>query len=250
MLKAERQQIILNKIKSGARVTSLSLSSELNVSDDTIRRDLNELAREGLIQKVHGGAIPKPSAPANYLERLHYGEANKQVLAKKLIPLIEPGMVLLIDGGTTNLLAVRQFPPDIALTVVTNSLPVASELSGYPNVEIIMLGGGIFKPSQVTVGTEALERLNEIYSDLCLMGTCSLHHELGLTSTNKEEAQLKQKMVKSSRKVILMATNDKLNTASNFKVCDVEAIDYLIPEENAASDLLELYQKSGIKIIK
>ena len=249
MLKEERQQYILNKLSEADRVTSLELSKELNVSDDTIRRDLKILADEGLILKVHGGAIPKPSAPISYLERLNYEEHKKIALAKHLTPFIKSDMVLLIDGGTTNLIAVKQFPRNISLTVVTNSIPVAAELSSYANVEIIMLGGNILKSSQVTVGIEAIESLDGIYADLCLMGTCSLHSDLGLTSTNKDESMLKKRMIDSSKKVLLMATNDKLETASNFKVCETEAINYLIPEESADSLILAKLEKKGIEII-
>ncbi len=250
MLKEERQQFILKRLSEGERVTSLELSKELNVSDDTIRRDLKVLADEGLIQKVHGGAIPKPSAPVSYLERLNFEEHKKTALAKKLLPMIKSGMVLLIDGGTTNLIAVKQFPTNISLTVATNSIPVAAELSAYPNIDIIMLGGNVLKSSQATVGLEAVQALDMVYADLCLMGTCSFHSEIGLTSTNKDESLLKSKMVKSSKKVLLMATNDKLETASNFRVCDTDQIDYLIHEDDASEEIIKSFKSRGIEIIK
>ncbi len=248
MLKEERHQYILNKLNSSDRVTSIELSKELNVSDDTIRRDLNWLADEGLIQKVHGGAIPKPPAPTDYLERLHFGEKTKQRLAKKLPDFLFQDMVLIVDGGTTNLIAMRQLPPTIRMTVVTNSIPVAAELSAHQHVEIIFLGGNILKSSQVTTGMEAIQTLNGIYADLCLMGTCSLHHKVGLTSTNKDESALKKKMVESAKSVLLLATADKLDTASNFKVCKSKEINYLVTEEHLDAEIIEGFSQKGIEI--
>ncbi len=248
MLKEERQHYILNKLREDERVNSLELSKELDVSDDTIRRDLTELAREGLIQKVHGGAIPKPPAPIGYLERLHYGEKTKQQLAEKLPDFLFPGMVLIVDGGTTNLIAIKQLPPTIKMTVVTNSLPVAAELSRHEYVDIIFLGGNILKSSQASIGSEAMDTLDNIYADLCLMGTCSFHPEVGLTSTDKDESALKRKMVSSSKKVLLLATEDKLNTASNFKVCPPGDIDFLVTEKSVEKEVLNAFEKQEIEI--
>ncbi|NJO01651.1 MAG: DeoR/GlpR transcriptional regulator [Bacteroidia bacterium] len=247
-LPEERWEYILAKLHQNQKVISTELSAELGVSDDTIRRDLHRLAEDGLIKKVHGGAIPRSAHPLEYRDRLQYAVAEKQVLAKKAQKLFQNGQILLIDGGTTNMELVRQMPDMLEVTVFTNSLPIALELSAHPQAEVIFLGGKIFKSSQVAVGPEVIKSLESFRADWCLLGVCSIHPELGLSVPDREEALVKQKMVETALHTVALATHDKLNTADHYRVCAYNQLDYLLTDDRADDDLLMPYRGKGVEI--
>ncbi|MEK7435077.1 MAG: DeoR/GlpR family DNA-binding transcription regulator [Cyanobacteriota bacterium] len=249
MLKEERLDYILKKLGVDNKVLSTQLSKLLKVSDDTVRRDLHELSIKGLIKKVHGGAIPKTSIPLNYNERSNYSEEEKHDIAKKALSLIKENQVIIIDGGTTALEVVRLMPIKFKATIFTNSLPVAMELTDYPNINLILLGGTVLKRSKVTIGLENINTLEGIRADLMLLGITSIHPEIGLTLTNWEESKVKKKMIEVSNKVIALATNDKLDRADNYFVCSYKDIDILILDKNIDPIKLESYQNKGVEVL-
>ncbi|MDJ1499808.1 DeoR/GlpR family DNA-binding transcription regulator [Xanthocytophaga agilis] len=249
MLKEERHQYILQKLLENRKVVSLELQKELQVSDDTIRRDLQELADIGLIKKVHGGAIPKPKLPYDVNERLHISQTEKQIIAEKAIDLFSNDQVIVLDNGTTNLLVAKLLPTTLKATIFTNSLLIAQELVTHPEVETIMLGGKIFKQAQAAVGIETIESLAMIRADWCLIGVCSIHPEIGVTSQSREESQVKRKMVEVSQKIIATATYDKMNTAENFLVCPTEHLDILLTDDRIDKALLKQYEEMDIHIL-
>ena len=129
MLKEERHQYILNRLNENYRVYITALSQELGVSDDTLRRDLIDLDEQGLLTKVHGGAIAKSGISHLFVDRLNLGIVEKQEIASKVIPLFQPGDIVLIDGGTSNLEVARQIPANMELTIYTNSFPIVNDES-------------------------------------------------------------------------------------------------------------------------
>ncbi len=249
MLKEERQQYILQKLQENRKVISLELQKELQVSDDTIRRDLQELAEIGLIKKVHGGAVPKPRLPYDINERMHIQEAEKQIIAEKAVQLFVDNQVIVLDNGTTNLLIAKLLPPTLNLTVFTNSLLIAHELLTHPTVDIVMLGGKIFKQAQAAVGLETLESLAQIRADWCVIGVCSIHPQIGVTSQSREESQVKRKMVEVSQKVIATSTSEKMNTAENYMVCPTESLDILITDNRVEANLLVAFEELNVQLL-
>ncbi len=151
MLKEERHQYILNRISKDNRIYVTTLSIELEVSDDTLRRDLAELENKGLLTKVHGGAIAKSGISIEFTDRLNTATAVKQQMAAKVIPLFNDGDVILMDGGTSNLEVARQIPKDMKLTIYTNSFPIINELFNHPLLDLVFLGGRVFLSSRVTL---------------------------------------------------------------------------------------------------
>lgn len=251
MLREERLRIILSKLQNHARVASVALSDELGVSDDTIRRDLNELAESGLLRKVHGGAIPtvpKAPAPLKLSERVLYAQSEKEEIARKAVKLFRNGQSVILDNGSTNMLIARSLPPDLQATVFTNSIPIAQILSEHPSVEVILLGGRIFKRAQVAVGAAVVSALDELRPDFCILGVCSIHPEVGLTTPDWEEAQVKQKMVQVSQKLVATAWRDKLNTAETCRVCACDELDLLVVESSIAPEKLDVYRKLGVEV--
>lgn len=251
MLREERLQYILRKLETNQRVSSVELSEELSVSDDTIRRDLNELADSGLIRKVHGGAIPtipKAPAPLKLLERLTYAQAEKQVIAQKSLQLFQDGQTIILDNGSTNMLIARSLPAQLSVTVFTNSIPIAQILCEHPKAEVVLVGGKVFKSAQVSVGGGAINVLSKIRADLCIVGVCSIHPNLGVTTPDWEECLVKQKMVEVSEKVVATAWRDKFNTADTCQVCDYADLSLLITDSTMTTLQLADYQGKGVEI--
>ena len=249
MLREERLQIILKMLDTNQRVSSVQLSEILNVSDDTIRRDLNELAENGLLKKVHGGAIPKSPSPYKLTERINILHEEKIVLSQKAQQFFKDGQVIILDNGSTNMEVARLMSPDLKATVFTTSIPIAQILCEHPNIDLFMLGGRVFKDAQNTYGTEVIELLNKIRADIFLLGVCGMHHKIGITMPDWDESTVKRKMAEISEKVIALVTADKLNTAENYVVCSYQQIDVMLTDDTIDESQLVDYQGLGVKIL-
>jgi DeoR family fructose operon transcriptional repressor len=152
MLREERYNYIVNEVKIRNRVLLTDIARKLNVSEDTIRRDLNHLDEQGKIKKVHGGAISSSFHLYSYREDQIYAHEHKSTIATKAVKLLHENCVVLMSGGTTNLELARLIPDNISLTVFTPSLPVAMQLIAHPLVETIFIGGRLSKDAQIALG--------------------------------------------------------------------------------------------------
>lgn len=248
MLKKERHAYILKQINLHNKVLSSDLCALLKVSEDTVRRDLQELHDEGRLDKVHGGALSK-----SFHFTLHqpeiYSAPQKQIIAQKAISLIKDGMLILLSGGTTILEMVRCLPDNLNTTFITVSLPVALELLKHPTCEVIFLGNKLVKDSQIAVGAEVIQRLSEINADLCFLGTNSIDPEKGITDIDWEVIEVKKAMLRSANKIICLSIAEKLNTSQRLQVCKLNEIDVLITEMSPDNDLFVPYIKKGVKIL-
>jgi DeoR family transcriptional regulator, fructose operon transcriptional repressor len=249
MLKDERLNFILGEIKHKNKVLSTDLSLSLNVSEDTIRRDLKELADMGKIKKVHGGAISNYTNPFNFHDREVYAQESKLKIAQKAISLIRNGQVIIMDGGTTNTEFARCLPEHIKATIITNSLPVAHILTDHPNIELIFIGGRVLKNAQVTVGIDVVEVLSEIRADLGILGTRSIHPEIGITEIDWEETKVKQSIVKNSAELICLTISEKLSTTQPYYVTGIQSIGILITELDTDDVKVLPYRKLGVEVI-
>lgn len=249
MLKEERYHYILEKLQAHQKVRSSELSEELRVSEDTIRRDLKELAELGSLRKVHGGALPHAPIPLNYKERETYAQENKLIIAQKAVRFVASGQVIILDGGTTTLQIARLLPADLQATVFTNSPHIALQLAEHTGVEVILAGGKLFKSSLDTQGAETIETFRNVRADVCFLGVCSIHYEIGLTVPDREEAQVKRAMIASAAQTIALATAEKIGTAEAYVVERLQAIDILVTDGLADEEILRLYRERGIDII-
>ncbi|MDO4165151.1 MAG: DeoR/GlpR family DNA-binding transcription regulator [Bacteroides sp.] len=249
MLKEERHQYIINRINQDNRIYVTDLSAELGVSDDTLRRDLVELENQGLLTKVHGGAIAKSSISIRFAERLNTGTLVKQQMAAKLVPLFKEGDVILIDGGTSNLEVARQLPRDKKFTVYTNCLPIAIELSTHPKVELIFLGGKVFSSSQTTVGVSVFQMLQSVYPDWVIIGVSDLHPQKGLMTSDHEEAVIKRSMVLQGAKRVVIADANKLDTARSYHVASLAEIDYIVTEDSKVDYIRQHWPAYSYQVI-
>ena len=249
MLKEERHQYILGRISQDYRVYITTLSMELQVSDDTLRRDLMELDERGLLTKVHGGAIAKSGIPIGFANRVNIGIAEKHQMAAKVIPMFRPGDILLIDGGTSNREVARQLPQDIELTVYTNSFPIVNVLLGHTNIDLVFLGGKVFPSSQVTVGVSVFQALQMVRPDWLVLGICDVHPQQGLTVPDREEALIKRFMIERARKRIILADSSKLNRAEAYSVAALGDIDYLVTEDSKVEYIRQNWPKLSYEVM-
>jgi DeoR/GlpR family transcriptional regulator of sugar metabolism len=248
MLTAERRNEILVRLNRDGKVVASELVDELGVSEDTVRRDLRELAADGLAQRVHGGALLPTTPMPSFAQRLQVSREAKGHLAEAALPLLEAAQVIVLDGGTTSLELARRLPPHRDCTVLTNSPPVAAALAEHAAVEVILIGGRLLKEAQVAVGAEAISALHNVRADACVLGICSLHPELGVTTLEHDESYVKRAMVESSAEVIALATADKLNTAAPWVVSPLADVTHLVTD--ADEDLTADYAAAGVSVVR
>src|SRR5664279_4292408 len=229
MFKNERHAFIIRQINLHNKVLSSTLSVQLQVSEDTVRRDLAELADSGEIIKVHGGALSK-SYHYPVQQNTVYAQDEKKVIAKKAVALIKPGMTVLTEAGTTMLEMVRMIPDDLEATFFTISPLIALELADHPLLTVIMIGGQIDMSSQINIGAKPVSELAEISVDLCFLGAYGLDSKAGLSEVEWKVAQVKKAMIKCSSKLAVITISEKVNSILKMKLCSPKQIDYLITE--------------------
>jgi DeoR/GlpR family transcriptional regulator of sugar metabolism len=249
MLTAERRQSILATLRSDGKVLASDLSVALGVSEDTIRRDLRELAEAGLLQRVHGGALPRSPAAASFAARQSQAPAAKQAIAQAAGQLVRDGQVIILDGGATTLQVAQRLRLDLRATVVTNSPPIAVALAEHPQVEVVIVGGRLYKDSLVAIGAGAVETLRAIRADICMLGVCSLHPQDGISVPDLEEAHVKRAMVAGAAEVLALASAEKLGTAAPYIVGPIGDLTHIVTEREVPEEVLAPYQAQGITII-
>ena len=247
MLTAERRQEILVRVERDGRVVASELVSSLGVSEDTVRRDLRDLAEQGLLHRVHGGALASSPPAASFTQRLEIAHEAKAALAEAALPMLLGARVIVLDGGTTTLEFARRLPLLYDGTVVTNSPPVASSLANHPRAGVMLVGGRLLKESQVAVGAAAVEAFHTVRADICVLGICSLHPDVGVTVPDDEEAYVKRAMIASAGEVIALATADKLRTASPWVVAQLADLDHLVTD--GGGELTRPYTSAGIDVV-
>jgi len=248
MLKRERQAFILREINLHNKVLSSDLCSQMNVSEDTIRRDLIELSDDGKLIKVHGGALSKSFHSASSSNHV-YSLDEKKTIANKAVRLIEDGMFVLTTGGTTIVELAKALPVELRATFFTGSLQAAREYVHHPNIEVIFIGDRISKSSQLTVGGEAISRIRQIKADLCILGTNAIDIEHGVTDNDWEIVQVKKAMIESSKKVVSLTISEKLNSSQRLQVCRLEETDVLITELRPDDAVLKPYLDLGLQVL-
>ena len=248
MLKKERQAYILHQVNLHNKVLSSSLCTEINVSEDTIRRDLQELSEEGKVIKVHGGALSHSFNQVYFSTNGVYSQNQKKTIALKAIGLINNGMFVLTSGGTTIIELARSLPPQLKATFISGSIPAILEYMHHPNIEVILIGDKISKNSKITVGSEAIAKIRQVKADICFLGTNAIDLMHGITDNDWEVVQLKKAMIESSKKVVCLSIAEKINSVQPIKVCGLDEIDLLITELPVTDPVLKPYLDGGVKV--
>ncbi len=250
MLTLERKTHIREVLRRDGRVVAKTLSRELGLSEDTIRRDLRELASEGLLLRVHGGALPASPAVADFAARRGISTRAKTSIGKAAAGLIGQGQVVFLDGGTTTALLARHLPQGLRATIITHSPSIAVELADHPLVTVELIGGRLFKHSVVAVGAAAIEAIARVRADLYFMGVTGVHPEAGFTTGDSEEAAVKRAICRQAAETVVLASHEKLGAVSAFEIAPLSEAATLIVESDVTDSMLAQYRTKGIDVVR
>ncbi|HTB90186.1 MAG TPA: DeoR/GlpR family DNA-binding transcription regulator [Steroidobacteraceae bacterium] len=248
MLTAQRKKLILSRLAAEGQIVAKDLAHELATSEDTIRRDLRELAEAGKLQRVHGGALPSSVAVADLVVREQVSHKDKSELGRAGASMIRPKQVVILDGGTTAWQVARHLAPDLRATIVTHSPTVAVEAAKQPYVEIIMLGGRLFRHSMVNVGAALIEAASRLRADIYFMGVTGVHPKTGLTTGDAEEAAVKHALYERAAETIVLASAEKLMAASPFEIVPCEDISLLVVPHKTPDRMVRTLRAGGVKV--
>jgi len=250
MLTQQRHAYILKVLKEQGEVIAKDISGELELSEDTIRRDLRELAAAGKLQRVHGGALPASPAVGDFAARQSLAPDGKVAVGRAAAGLVKPGQVVILDGGTTTLQLARHLPHDLRATIVTHSPTIAVALQEHPTVEVILIGGRLFKHSVVSVGAAAIEAISRIRADTYFMGVTGIHPDAGLSTGDLEESHIKRALIASAAETHVLVTLEKVNAASPYVIAPLTEIDGVVAENRVPRAAIAAYKRLGLAVLR
>jgi DeoR family transcriptional regulator of aga operon len=250
MLIDERRNHILGLLQSDGRVLVAELSRQLGISQITIRKDLDHLQARGLVQRTHGGALPVQTGALfdpSLQEKQKRHSHEKQRIAAAAARLVQEGQCVMLDSGTTTTaiaLALKRFSQ---LTIITNAVNIAAELTGT-NFEVILTGGSLRKNSFSLVGPLAEDVLEEMHADILFLGVDGFDVELGVTTPNVLESRVNRAMVKAARKVVAVCDSTKFSRRSLSRIVSPAAIHQVITDKNVSQQIVEALQSHNIEV--
>ncbi|WP_329110641.1 DeoR/GlpR family DNA-binding transcription regulator [Micromonospora sp. NBC_01699] len=252
MYAEERQQEILRTARADGRVDVMALAEGMNVTAETIRRDLTVLERAGMLRRVHGGAIP--------VERIGFEPAlatrdavliaEKERIAKAALAEVPDEGAIILDAGTTTARLAQLLPTDRELTVVVNSPVLAATLGPRPNISVLLLGGRVRGKTLATVDDWALRPLAEMYVDVAFMGTNGCSVERGMTTPDPAEAAVKRAMIAAARRVVLLADHTKIGNDYLARFGTVADLDLLVTDSRLDEELADEVEAAGVRVVR
>ncbi len=252
MYAPERQREITRRARQDGRVEVAALAEELGVAGETIRRDLGVLERQGVLRRVHGGALPVETfgfeAPVAVRETEM--AAEKERIAKAALAELPADGTVLLDAGTTTMQLAQALPDDCRLTVVTNSLPISLQLSGHPELTLWVVGGRVRGTTQAQVDRWALRALAEIRVDVAFLATNGLSVERGLTTPDLAEASVKEAMIGCARRVVVLADHTKVGADHFAQFGALPDVDVLLSDSGLDEDDAAELERAGLVVVR
>ncbi|MCR6690731.1 DeoR/GlpR family DNA-binding transcription regulator [Cellulomonas sp.] len=252
MYAPERHQRILDIAREAGRVDVVTLAAQLDVTPETIRRDLTALERHGLVRRVHGGAIPveRLGFEPGIAQREGVLAGEKERIAKAALDELPDGGSVILDAGTTTVRLAEMLPHDRDLTVVTHALPVATLLAARSTITLHLVGGNVRGRTLAAVGPWALRELADIHADVAFVGTNGLSVERGLSTPDVAEAAVKRALVEAAQRTVVLADHSKLGRTDFAHVVPVTALDTLITDTGAADELVDEIEAAGLRVVR
>lgn len=245
----ERYRSIVERVRGKGRASVNDLADHLDVAPETIRRDLSYLEKQGLVQRVHGGAIPAWLEPSVDLKN-SIQQAEKLRIAKAAINLLPENGTVILDSGTTTAQLVPLIPDSAHLRIITNSPDHAVALMEKEHVEIILAGGRVRKGTRACVDQWAIDTFKGIVADLAIVATNGISLARGLTTPEPAEGAVKIAMLGASKKKILLADHSKFKQDHFSKFGEVKDIDLIITDEAVDAGAVAQIETAGIKVIR
>lgn len=249
MLKEERLDYILQALAKRQIVTYELLAQDLAISEDTVRRDIEILHKNGLLSKVRGGAIPRSKNPLSFQDRAGYFTEGKDVIAFKAQQFVKNYQTIFMDGGTTVCAIANHFPANIQLRVVTNNQMLVPILAKYKGIEVVVLGGVYNRTTETTIGARTCREVGEYVADLYFMGTCAADNKFGITAAIREDGEVKRAMLHASLNTIALSNSEKLGSTDHFRICGIADITVMITDIPSENERLDAFRNIGIQLV-
>jgi DeoR/GlpR family transcriptional regulator of sugar metabolism len=247
----QRHQAVCDAVQATGRIRVADLASRMQVSEMTIRRDLEELEARGVLTRVHGGAVSNISRsfePGFAVRSLQRIDAKRQI-GEAAASLLRDGETVIFDAGTTTLHVVRSLPRDIRIRALALSLFIADELADMPNVTLMIPGGHVRRTERSFVGPATTAMLEQLTFDTTFITVGGVDVEAGFTEYEFDDAETKKAALKSARRKVVVADSSKLGAVSFVRLCRTGDVDILITDGGAPADILDLLRASGVDVI-
>lgn len=252
MYAPERYRSIVERVLGKGRASVLDLAEDLDVTPETIRRDLSELERQGLLQRVHGGAIPTGSVgfeqSVDAREQVLVDEKNR--IAKAAIKELPEAGAIIIDSGTTTSRLVHLIPDDRELTVITDSVAHALVLANKINITTMLIGGRVRSRTLATVDQWAIDALSNVYADVAILGTNGISLERGLTTPDQPEAAVKRAMLAGAKRKIVLADHSKFGNDQFAQFGNISDLDLIITDSGVEKKFVKEIESLEVKVIQ
>lgn len=251
MYAPERHQEILTLARTAGRADVSELALVLAVTPETIRRDLSVLERQGLVRRVHGGAIPveRLGIEPGIADKEGLLAAEKLRIAKAALGEVPDGGTIILDAGTTTVRLAEALPSDRELQVVTNSLPVATVLAGRPTVSLHLVGGSVRGRTLAATGPWAERALADVHADVVFLGANGITPERGVTTPDVAEAAVKRALLRAARRVVVLADHTKVGRSDFAKVAGLDEVDLLVTDSAIEPELLAELEAAGLAVL-
>jgi len=251
MLGEERRAGILNEIQKRGTVRVSNLSRLFGVTEETIRRDLEELEKQGLVRRVHGGAIGVGSSfELPYHVREIKNPAEKTSIALQTVELINDGDTIMLDASSTALYTARRLVNKKGITVVTNSLRIINELATFPNIKVIGVGGTLCNTSLGFVGPVATWTLRHFHVDKAVFSCKGITIEHGLTDASEVDTEIKRLMIKAAEQTIVVADYSKFGNVAFCSIIGLDEIDCVITDSKTDESYIAKMREQGVRVIQ
>jgi DeoR family fructose operon transcriptional repressor len=239
----------MRALRSDGRIESARIARELQVTNETIRKDLIQLERQGRLRRVHGGAVPigDLTFEPDVTTRTEFADEKARIAKVALSQLADAGSVLIDAGSTTSRMA-EIFPDDRELTVFTNALPIALTLLSRPHISVFPIGGRLRSQTVATVGAWTSRMLDEINVDVAFLGTNGISFDRGLTTPDSAEAEIKRQMLRCARRRVLLADHSKIGRVSLCKHAELADIDLLITDTGISPAQVAAFESAGVNV--
>ncbi|KRC66122.1 D-beta-D-heptose 1-phosphate adenosyltransferase [Aeromicrobium sp. Root236] len=251
MYATERQQLLVDRLQQDGRLAVIELAEELDVSSETIRRDLAVLERDGLAQRVHGGAVAARgrSSAAGPTLAIPNADQKGRIARAAAAHLPAAGGSMVLDAGTTISHLVDLIPPDRRLTVITHAIPTAAKLMAIPSVELHMLGGRVRGVTSAAAGHATVDALASVQVDVCFLATSAASPQHGLSSPDSEEAAVKRAFVRSARKVVALFDASKFSAEHVFAFASYDDLDIVITDKAADQREVDALRAHDVEVV-
>lgn len=253
MYAEERQQAMVQLVTDYRRVSVAVLAEQYGVTTETVRRDLSQLEKLGLVRRVHGGAVPAgslSSIESDLGERAATNIDLKDAIARAALAQLPPdGSTILMDAGSTTVRLAAALPHDRRLIAFTHAVPVAVQLAAHPKVELHLLPGRVRTTTHAAVGADTIAALQRIRADAVFLGTNALSITHGLSTPDSDEASTKRALVAASRRVVVLADSSKIGTESALRFADLEDVDCLVTDDGITPEDEKELDALGIEVV-